>query len=319
MSVASRALERLKRIKSQISPFSMTKTKLAIGAGTAYAAYQYLKNNGYGFKKDVKNEHVYITGAGSGLGKIVSKKLAKLGANITVTDIDLTAAEQTVQEIELEGGNAIAIKVDVSNPENIKESAEIATKRFGNVTILINNAGIVSGKKILDISNELVKKTFEVNSLALIYTTKQFLPQMLEMDKGHIVTIASAAGYIGSPGLVDYSASKFAAIGIDESLRTELANIGSKVTTTCVCPYFINTGMFDGVQTRFPSILPILKPEWASQRIVDAILKEESMAIFPWFIGNAHLFKALLPPKMFDMVSEFFGINDIMKNFKGRH
>ena len=78
----------------------------------------------------------------------------------------------------------------------------------------------------------MTKKTFEVNSLALLYTTKEFLPAMLKMNKGHIITIASAAGFIGSPGLVDYSASKFAAIGFDESLRQELTNMGSKVTTT---------------------------------------------------------------------------------------
>lgn len=114
------------------------------------------------------------------------------------------------------GGNAISYQVDVSDPKNIKESADFAREHFGDVTILINNAGIVSGKNILENSNEMVKKTFEVNTLSIFYTTKEFLPNMIEKSKGHIVTISSASGFIGTPGLSDYSASKFAAIGFDE-------------------------------------------------------------------------------------------------------
>lgn len=183
---------------------------------------------------------------------------------------------------------------------------------------MINNAGIVSGKKILESSNEMVRKTFEVNSLSLAYTVKEFLPQMLKHNKGHIVTIASAAGFIGSPGLADYSASKSAAIGFDESLRQELTDLNSNITTTCVCPYFINTGMFDGVSTKFPTLLPILEPEWASERIVAGILKEERFVIMPWFIGFAYHLKALFPTEIYDKTMEFFGVHHVMKNFRGK-
>lgn len=136
------------------------------------------------------------------------------------------------REITTKGGKAIAIKVDVSNPSDIAQSAKIARKAFGAVSILINNAGIVSGKKILEASNAMIKKTFEVNSIALFYTTKEFLPSMLDRNKGQIVTMASVAGAVGSPGLIDYGASKAAAIAFDESLRQELHDMGSKVRTT---------------------------------------------------------------------------------------
>jgi len=80
---------------------------------------------------------------------------------------------------------------------------------------------------------------------------KSFLPAMLQRNSGHIVTIASAAGFVGTNGLVDYCASKFAAVGFDESLRMELAALGKTgVHTTVVCPYYINTGMFEGIKTR---------------------------------------------------------------------
>jgi len=94
-NIARRALARLARVKQHLSGFNTTKTKLAAGALTAFTIHQYMKNNGIGFKKDINREHVYITGAGSGIGKIIAKKLAKLGARITVTDIDLSSAEQT--------------------------------------------------------------------------------------------------------------------------------------------------------------------------------------------------------------------------------
>jgi len=77
--------------------------------------------------------------------------------------------------------------------------------------------------------------------------------------------------------------------------------------------------MFDGVQTKYSSLLPILDPEWASQRIVDGILKEENSVIFPWFINLAPILKSTLPPKVYDQILTFFGVNSIMENFKGRH
>jgi len=85
---------------------------------------------------------------------------------------------------------------------------------------------------------------------------REFLPDMIKRNEGHIVSIASMAGHTGVNGLVDYCASKFGAIGFDESLRNEMKSLNSKVRTTCICPYYINTGMFDGVKTNF--LLPIL-------------------------------------------------------------
>ena len=92
---------------------------------------------------------------------------------------------------------------------------------------------------------------------------------MIERNRGHIVTIASAAGLIGVPRLTDYCATKFAAVGLDESLRVELKQRGSAIRTTVVCPYYIDTGMFEGVKTRFSFLLPILK----EQKVVDKILR----------------------------------------------
>lgn len=97
-----------------------------------------------------------------------------------------------------------------------------------------------------------------INTTAHFWTVREFLPEMIKKNHGHVVTIASIAGWIGVRGLADYCASKFGAVGFDESLRFELRALKSNVKTTCICPYFINTGMFDGVKSKFPLLFPIL-------------------------------------------------------------
>lgn len=114
------------------------------------------------------------------------------------------------------------VKCDVSDVTSIKESGRIAREKFGPVTLLINNAGIVSGKSILDLSDFMMKKTLEVNTLAHLYTIREFLPDMIALNKGHVVSIASLAGVVGLPKGSDYSASKFGAFAIDECLRLEM-------------------------------------------------------------------------------------------------
>lgn len=92
---------------------------------------------------------------------------------------------------------------------------------------MINNAGIVSGKKVLEVDDKSIERTMMVNTASHGYTVKQFLPKMLEKNKGHIVTIASCAGIVGVCGLTDYCASKFGAFGFDEALRMELRKLKS--------------------------------------------------------------------------------------------
>lgn len=125
---------------------------------------------------------------------------------------------------------------------------------------------------------------------------------MISKNHGHVITIASGAGLFGVAGLIDYCASKFGAVGINESLSMELDSLGcTGVNTTCVCPFFINTGMFDGVKSRFeilysispsihssihrvPWLLPILSPEYAVNKIMDAYHSNQTMLMMPRFI-----------------------------------
>lgn len=109
--------------------------------------------------------------------------------------------------------------------------------------------------------------------------TKEFMPNMLEKNHGHIVTVASMAGHFGTAGLCDYCASKFAVVGFDESLRNELERMKKTgVKTTVVCPYYIKTGMFDGVKS---NMIPLLKPEYVADKIVEAVLTDQKVLMLP--------------------------------------
>eukprot|EP00795_Rhopilema_esculentum_P008576 gene8576-14584_t len=244
-----------------------------------------------GKPKDVSNEVVLITGAGSGIGRLMAFRFAKLGATVVCSDINSSANQKTVEEIEEQNGKAYGIVFDCSNREEVYEAADKIRQAVGKVTILVNNAGIVTGKKFLQTPDDLAQKTFEVNTLAHFWTTKAFLPAMMEMDHGHIVSIASAAGLSGVNGLLDYCASKFGAVGFQESLHLELKALNSNVQTTVVCPYFINTGMFDGAQTRFPWLLPIMEPEFVVDKIIDAVLHNQEFLLLPRFLHLAALIR----------------------------
>jgi all-trans-retinol dehydrogenase (NAD+) len=207
--------------------------------------------------------------------------------------------------------------VDLSDRAALQATcAEVLACR-GGVDILINNAGIVSGGTLLECGDEAIERTFEVNTLAHFWTVRAFLPGMLAAGRGHIVTVASAAGLAGTSRLVDYSASKFAAVGFDEALRMELKRLRSPVRTTVVCPFFINTGMFAGVRTRFDWLLPILSPEYAAGRILRAIEGNRSRLIMPRFLVAVPLAR-VLPPLLFDALLGFFGVNRSMDEFVGR-
>ncbi|MDX2170096.1 MAG: SDR family oxidoreductase, partial [Deltaproteobacteria bacterium] len=228
---------------------------------------------------DISGQHALITGGASGIGRLMARQLAARGARVTVWDINATALDAAVAEL---GPTARGFVCDVSDRHQVYARATDTEAAGGPVDILINNAGIVSGKDFLELPDEKIEATFDINVLALFWTTKAFLPGMIARNRGHVVTIASASGYIGVAKLADYAASKWAAVGFDESLRAELRTTAPGVITTVVCPFYIDTGMFRGVQSRFPLLLPILKEHDVATRVVQAIANNRRRVVMPW-------------------------------------
>jgi all-trans-retinol dehydrogenase (NAD+) len=270
-------------------------------------------------RKNVKGQTVLITGAGSGIGRLMAHRFAKLGCKLVLWDVNGDGNEQTAAEVREFGATAYTFVCDISKRDDVYKAADEVKAKVGDVDILINNAGIVTGKKLLECPDALMQKTMDVNANAHFWTTKAFLPAMLSKNRGHVVTIASGAGLFGINGLVDYCASKFAAVGFDESLRSELfAQRKTGVHTTVVCPYYIDTGMFAGVKTRFPSILPILKPDEVVDKILDAILTNQQMLILPRFAAIMFCLKNLMPIKAVGVINDFIGMSHSQDEFRGR-
>lgn len=182
--------------------------------------------------------------------------------------------------------------------------------------ILINNAGIVVGKYFHEHTHEQIDKSISINATALMHTTLKFVPGMIVKNSGAICNIASSAGFISNPKMSVYASSKWSIIGWDDSFCLEMNQLKKNISVTTIMPFFINTGMFNGVKSK---VLPILEPEKTSERIMNAIEKETKMLAMSlpyWFI---RLSQGLLPIPAFDWVMDnVIGVYDTMKEFTGR-
>ncbi|KAM9626401.1 epidermal retinol dehydrogenase 2 isoform 2-T3 [Trichechus inunguis] len=265
-------------------------------------------------RKNVAGEIVLITGAGSGIGRLLALQFARLGSVLVLWDINKDGNEQTCRMAQEAGATRVhAYSCDCSQREDVYRVADQVKKEVGDVSILINNAGIVTGRKFLECPDELMEKSFDVNFKAHLWTYKAFLPAMIANDHGHLVCISSSAGLIGVHGLADYCASKFAAAGFAESMFAEtIAQNQKGIKTTIVYPFFIKTGMFDGCSTSFPNLLPILEPEYVVRKIVDAILQNQLYLCIPKSLYFLLFLKSFLPVRTALMIARYLDIFHLM-------
>lgn len=272
-------------------------------------------------RKSIRGELALVTGAASGIGRLIALHLAEKGCKLVLWDINSDGLEAVSKEIKSTGGQVYPYKCNLRDKNEIHDTAKKVKQEVGEVSLLVNNAGIVTGKKLMDCTDENILATFDVNSLAHFWTIRELLPSMRERNHGHIVSIASIAGCTGLVGAVDYCSSKFAAVGLMESLRRELLSIGvTGVQFTTVCPSLINTGMFDGVKFRFPHLLgfSVLTPEYAASKIVDAIEKNQIHLIMPRGAYFSAALQHILPEKATDLLLKFLGADVAMNTFVGR-
>lgn len=261
----------------------------------------------------LRNQIVLITGGARGLGFLMAREAIAKGATAVLWDINAEGLNDAVARL---GESAHGYVVDITDRHAVYAAADRVREEVGVVDVLINNAGIVTGKSFLELPDEMIERTFDVNALSLFWTARAFLPDMVKRNRGHIVTIASSAGLIGVATLADYCASKFAAVGFDEALRFEMKKSSPGVRTTVVCPFFIDTGMFDGAKSRFPLILPILKEQKVADRVIRAIEKDHSRVFLPRILQPMLALK-VLPTDLLDGIVNFFGVSEAMDEFHG--
>jgi all-trans-retinol dehydrogenase (NAD+) len=259
-----------------------------------------------------------ISGGASGIGKLLALKIAAAGARVAICDIDVEGMARVRAEAAAQGLSLLCFAVDLSRREQIDALAGDVSRQLGGVDILVNNAGIVTGKPFLECGDNEIERSLAVNLNAHIWMIRSFLPGMVERGTGHLVTIASAAGIIGVSRLGDYAAGKFACFGLDESLRAEFRKSRRRIHTTVVCPFFIDTGMFAGVRTRFSFLLPIQKPERAVARIFKAVGRRRRRLLMPPLVYAVWPLR-LLPVRWFDAIADLLGVHSAMDGFRGRN
>ncbi len=264
-----------------------------------------------------RNANVLITGGASGIGRIMGRMALEKGAScLIIWDINPNNMASATNELG-RFGKVKGYIVDVSKNELVTEAYNKVVNECGDVDILINCAGIVTSNKTFDkMTADEIVRTMNINTIAPMFVTRAMLPDMIRRNRGHICTITSAGGMLSNPKMSVYAASKWGATGWSDSVRIELQNMKSDVHVTTVAPYYINTGMFDGVRSR---IIPILKPEYASRRIIESIERDRSFKGIPFGFHFIRFWQAILPTRRFDwLFGEVFGIYHTMDEFTGR-
>lgn len=265
----------------------------------------------------LSDKNVLITGAGSGIGRLMAHYFADEQANVVLVDINEQAVKSVAREVADRNVRASYHLCNIADRKEVEQTSQRILRDFGPIDILVNNAGMVVGKSFFDITLEEMERTMNINFWGHLFFTKALIGDMIARKGGAIVNVASSSGLIGMPMLSAYAASKFAEVGFSEALRRELKKFGHKgITVTCVCPYIIDTGMFKGFKPMLLS--PILKPEYAARKIVEGAKKGKPYVMLPPHSLYSTLVLKLLPTHLFDWLLKMSGAERAMDCFEGR-
>ena len=267
------------------------------------------------------DKRVLITGGASGIGRLMGAMALDRGAStLVIWDINQQSIDDTIAELTAKG-KVVGYRVDVSDEQSVIDAAKAVKEQVGQIDILINCAGIITSNRTFEnYTTAEIHSTMNINTIAPMVVALQFLPDMIARNSGHICNISSAGGLISNPKMSVYAASKWAVIGWSDSVRIELEQMGSRVKVTTIAPYYIKTGMFNGVKS---PIVPLMKPEYAARQIIRAIEKDSLVKVVTKLIPVPYHFvrfmQGILPIRLFDWVfGEVFGIYHSMDNFTGR-
>ena len=249
---------------------------------------------------ELAGKTVLITGAARGMGRLDAEAFAREGSKVIVTDVDELALSDAVEEMRAAGIDASAHVLDVSD----RAACLALAVEIGAVDILVNNAGITDCAEVLQLSESSVKRMMEVNYYGTVWMMQAFVPGMVARRSGHVVNMCSSAGKIGVVKLGGYCATKFATIGITDSIRPELKKAG--VRFTIVNPGYVNTGMFQG--SHVPFITRWQEPGKVADAIVRAVKKNKGEICVPSFsVRFATLMRGLCLPRFTDVLNSMLG------------
>ncbi|MFY9175492.1 MAG: glucose 1-dehydrogenase [Peptococcia bacterium] len=202
----------------------------------------------------LKDKVCIITGGGKGIGEATSYKFAAEGAKVVIADIDQAAADKAVENIKAKGGEAIAIKVDVTNKDSVAQMVKATTDNYGRIDVLVNNAGIIMDATLAKMTDEQFDRVISINLRGVYNCAKGVVDVMTAQGSGVIINASSIVGLYGNYGQTNYAATKWAAIGMVKTWAKELGRKG--IRAVAVCPGFIDT--------------PILAP--MPQKVIDGMV-----------------------------------------------
>jgi len=254
--------------------------------------------------KYLRGKNAVITGSASGIGRATALELAREGMDIVIADINEARMEEAAGQVRSQGVKAVVKKTDVSKKEQVKALIDFAIEEFGGIDIMMNNAGVGMGGEMRDLSlEEDWEWIMGINLWGPIYGCHYVLPHMIQRGSGHIVNVASAAGFFSFPAMVPYCTTKFGVVGMTEVLRSEVARLG--IGVSCVCPSFVKTSLAETSRTRGFKEMDMGKifkywgqmPEKTAKLIVKGIKKNKRL-LLPTIDAKAMYFMKRFFPRL---------------------
>uniref|UniRef100_A0A0A9ZGQ3 Short-chain dehydrogenase/reductase 3 n=1 Tax=Lygus hesperus TaxID=30085 RepID=A0A0A9ZGQ3_LYGHE len=263
-------------------------------------------------EKDISSDIILVTGSGHGIGRELTIKLAAEGSTVIGWDLSEEGNAETykiLKDLNLHSKTKFYTCNVADRSEVLKTAAKVQNE-VGDVTILVNNAGIMCCKPLQEQEAEVIERVFKVNALSNFWTIEAFLSKMKEKNSGHLVSTCSMCGVIGLPNAVPYSASKFAVRGMMEALYEELRlnESTNNIKFTTIYPITVDTGLAKKPRHRFPSLFNILEPEAVASQITTAIKRETYELALPTFMMTFDRVTRLMPRKIVEQVKDFLDV-----------
>jgi short-subunit dehydrogenase len=252
---------------------------------------------------DEQQPTVLLTGAAHGIGRATALALAARGMSLGLIDRDETALSAIVRELRERGATVAEAAVDVTDGEALHDAVASLEAALGPIEVLVACAGIGTLTLVPKLETSVLRRTLEVNLVGVAQSIEAVLPGMIARGRGHIVGVASVAGYRGFPWMISYSASKAALIAYLEALRPGLRRRG--VTVTTVCPGFVRTQICTSVPYQHP--VKMIEPEEAARHLVRSVERRPRNCVFPWSMRISLAILKYMPDRLFDRLMQWIG------------